>query len=41
MFIDFLQFICQLILANFVLRYLQVKLTAKNKDAARALAFVS
>lgn len=41
MLIDFMQFIANLILANFLLHYLQVKLADRNSPAAPALAFVS
>lgn len=41
MFIDFAQFLFNLIIANFVLRYTRVKLTAMGyNDAAKALSFV-
>jgi len=36
--IDFLQFMCQLLIAGFVLRYAQVKLV--GTDAQKALAFI-
>lgn len=38
MFIDWLQFLFNLIIAGFVLRYAQVKLA--GTDAGKALAFV-
>ena len=40
--VDFIQFLAQFILANFLLHYLHMKLVARNRMAeANALAFVS
>lgn len=38
MFVDFLQFLCQYILAGFVLSFARVKLI--GTDAEKALAFI-
>lgn len=40
MLVDFLQFMLNLILAGFVLRYVQVRLIDKNSELGKALAFV-
>ena len=40
MFFDFLQFMLNLIIAGFLLRYAQVKLIDKNSELGKALSFI-
>lgn len=37
---DFAQFMFNLLIAGFLLRYAQVKLLTKDSDAGKALAFI-
>lgn len=40
MAVDFFQFVCQYLIAGFILGLVQMKLAARNSDAAKALAFI-